>query len=816
LAKKRKSSKPSAPKSGRIKFDPENSPYFALKAFSLLLIGIVILFREFIFSDKILFSPDMMAAGIFFRSFYVNFVLEYGHVPLWNPHIFGGVPFVDAFHGDLFYPLSILKFVGSLFRMLSYNLIIHIFLAGVFAYLCARRFKLSKVASLLSGISYMFAGYLVSMIAPWHDGKIFVTSLFPLTILFVDRGFEKRPFLNFSLLGLVIGLIILTPHPQMAYFSLWAISSYALFKLIVLFRKKRSIRPLMRPALLTTYAVIIGLMLSAIQFYPGYHYTRNYSPRSDAKKGWEWAKSWSLHEEEAFSLLIPEFVGTNTNKAKTYYWGKNNFKDNSETVGIVCLFAALIGLFFYRKKESYFLGGLGLFALVYALGGTTPFFRIFFHLIPMVKSLRAPSMIMFLFSFSIAMLAGMGLQFVIDRGRQIKAAEGKRFKYLLFGVPSLMLLLALLFSAAGKQMINLWVSVFYSEAGSFMVQQGVSKLDMALANLPAIQSGAWLAFLFTALAAACIWLYQTARAGVYILIALLFIPVIDGIRFNKRFINVVDPAPYLSPNVLSEFFKKDTSEYRVQNFSQRSSTNLPYHGIEVVVGYHGNQLKWYDKLLGGPSLRNQANPRLLNLVGAKYIILPPNQRLPDSYLGDRPTPVVLDFSAGVVVRNDNAFPRVFLVDEYRVFDAVDDIYSEVIAGTDNLREVVYLEEYPGIGLSPDSMNTDSAWIIDYENDSVLVGLNCSRNHILVMTDNIYEAWHAYLDDRPAKLLRAYGSFRAVPVPAGTQNVLFKYESDRYTTGRLVTWLTSLYLLIAIGFCIVEPRRLRRQAATEHK
>jgi len=810
MAKKRKGSKPSAPKSGRIKFNPENQPYFALKAFGVLLIGIVILFREFIFSDNILFSPDMMNAGIFFRSFYVNFVLEYGHVPLWNPYIFGGLPFVDAFHGDLLYPLSILKFIGPLFRMLSYNLIIHIFLAGVFAYLCARQFKLSKVASLLSGISYMFAGYLVSMIAPWHDGKIFVTSLFPLTILFVDRGFEKRPFLNFSLLGLVIGLIILTPHPQMAYFSLWAISSYALFRLIVLFRKKRSIRPLIRPALLTTYAVVIGLMISAIQFYPGYYYTKNYSPRSDTKKGWEWATSWSLHEEEAFSLLIPEFVGTNTNKAKTYYWGKNYFKDNSETVGIVCLFAALIGLFFYRKKESYFLGGLGLFALIYALGGNTPFFQLFFHLIPMVKSLRAPSMIMFLFSFSIAMLAGMGLQFVIDRSRHMKTAEERRFRYLLIGLPSLMLLLALLFSAAGKQMIGLWTSLFYSEAATSMVQQGISKLDMAHANLPAIQSGAWLGFLFTALAAACIWLYQTAKAGTYILIALLFVPVIDGIRFNKRFINVVDPAPYLSPNVLSEFFKKDTSEYRVQNFSQRSSTNLPYHGIDVVVGYHGNQLKWYDKLLGGPSLRNQANSRLLNLVGAKYIILPPNQRLPESYLGDRPTPVVLDFSAGAVVRNDNAFPRVFLVDEYRLFDTVDDIYSEVIAGTDNLREVVYLEEYPGIGLSPDSLSTDSVWIIDYKNDSVLIGLQCTQNHILVMTDNIYEAWHAYLDGQPTKILRAYGSFRAVSVPAGTRNVLFKYESDRYTTGRLITWLTSLYLMIAIGFYIVALRLRKKQ------
>ena len=804
MTRKRKSATPSAQKTGHTGFNPETSRYFTPVAFGVLLIALVILFREFIFSDKIFHSGDMMRAGIFFRSFYVNFVMTHGSVPQWNPYIFGGLPFVEAFHGDLFYPLSFLKFFGSLFRSLSYNLILHIFLSGIFTYFCARQFKLSKVASLLSGISYMFAGYLVSLVAPWHDGKIFVTSLFPLTILFLDRGFEKKPFLNFSILGFIIGLIILTPHPQMAYFSLWAISFYSLFKLIILYRQKRSLKTVIRPAVLTTYAVVIGLLISAIQFYPGYYYTSHYSPRSESKRGWDWATSWSLHEEEAFSLLIPEFSGTNTQEEKTYYWGKNAFKDNSETVGIVCLFIALIGLFFYRRKEAYFMGGLALFALLYGRGATTPFFKLFFYLVPMVKSLRAPSMIMFLFSFSIAILAGMGLQYVIDHCRELRAGQSKGFRYLLAGIPALMLLLAVLFSVSGKGMLNLWTSLFYSNAASTMVQQGVSKLDVAYMNLPAIQSGAWLGFFFTALAGVCIWLYQTGKMGISILVALLAIPVVDGIRFNKRFISLADPSPYLSPNMLSEFFKRDTGKYRVQDFGQ-TPTNLPYHGIDLVVGYHGNQLKWYDKLLGGPGLRNQANPRLLNLVGTKYLILQSNQKLPDGYLGNRPTITVLSSSAGHVIRNDNAFPRAFLVDRYRTYDDADSIYPQVLNGADDLRQVVYLEEDPRIELFPDSLNSDSAWIVDYRNDSVLVGLTCSRNHILVLTDNYYEAWHAYVDGEQARVLRAYGSFRAVVVPAGTQNVLFKYRSQRYITGRLITWAASLYLLIVFGFCAVKQR-----------
>lgn len=805
MAKKKKTQKQSAARTPKVNFDPENSRYFTPIAFGVILIGIIILFKDFIFSNYVILSGDMLNAGVFFRSFYVNYVLEYGKMPMWNPYVFGGLPFVDAFHGDILYPLSSLKFFGSLFRMLTYNLIVHIFFSGVFMYLCARQFKLSKMASVMSGVSYMFAGYIVSLVSPWHDGKIFVTALFPLTILFVERGFKSRPFLNFSALGLIIGLIILTPHAQMAYFTLWSIALYTIFKLILLFREKKAIGALVKPGLLTTYAVLIGLLISAIQFYPGYIYTQDFSPRSDSKRGWEWATSWSLHEEEAFSLLIPEFVGTNTQNAKTYYWGKNAFKDNSETVGIVALFIALFGVFFSRRKESYFFGGLALLALIYGLGATTPIFRVFFHIIPMVKSLRAASMVMFVFSFSIALLAGMGLQYILDKSRAASGSLSKKFKYALFGLPVFMFLLAFLFSASGKGMLDLWTSIFYSEAPLMEIQPGVTKMTVAYANLPAIQSGAWFGFLFTAIAAACVWAYQSGKAGVYVLMIVLLIPMINGIRFNQRFISVSDPTPYLSENTLTRFFDNDTTKYRVMNLSQSTYNNLATHGVELVVGYHGNQLKWYDKLLGGPALKNQVNPRLLNLAGAKYLIFPQNQAMPENYMGDKPLTTALNFGRGTIAKNDNSFPRVYLVDEYKVYDSLDLIYNDVLFGTDDLREIVYLEKDPNINLTSDSSVTDSAWVLDYQLDSILIGLDCETDKILVMTDNYYDAWHAYIDGNPAEIYRAYGSFRAVVVPAGSSNVLFKYESSRYSTGKLVTLLTMLYLSLIFGFYLVKPR-----------
>jgi len=809
VKKKRAKKHPARP--ARRSFDFESSPWFAPVAFAVIFVALLVLFGGFIFSDKMLYGSDTIQAGVFFRSMLVDQVREHGSVPQWNPYIFCGMPYVEAFHGDIFYPLSVLKFFGSLYRMLGLNLVLHIFLAGLFMYLAARQFRLSKTAALMSGACYMFAGYLVSLVAPGHDGKIFVTTLFPLVVLFLEAGFDNhglRSFFLFSLLGLVLGVIILSPHPQMSYFTLWVVAAYSAFRIIRLFLQTGKVSAMLKPAVLTAYAVIIGLLISAIQFYPGYIYTSKFSPRADSKSGWEWATSWSLHEEEAMSLLIPEFAGTA--KKENPYWGKNYFKDNSEAVGIVTIFVALIGFLFYRRRESYFFGGLALFALIYALGATTPIFRLFYWLIPKVESLRAPSMIMFVFSFSAAMLAGMGLQWLRDsRSTRADNGKAKRFYYLLIGLPALLLLLAFVFSAGGRAALSGWCSLFYNEAATTPANQNMTKLDVAYLNLPAIQSGAWLAFVFSALATLFIWLYRSGRAGTFVLLAVVAIVVVDGVRFNRRFVDTVDPMDYWGLNPVTK--NQIADHYRVMNIQALSENLLPYHGIEVVMGYHGNQLRWYDDLLGGPGARNQLNPRLLNLASAGYILVPTSAQMPVGYFGEAPVTTVASFSQLRLLRNENALPRVFLTDQYRVLPDRSEIYPLILEGDDDLRQITYLEKEPSLPLDVDSAKGDSAWIESYGLDSVVVGVRCDGNKLLVLTDNYYDAWHVSVDGRPAELLRAYGAFRAVAVPAGTERVLFWYHSDRYVAGKTMTTSTLVYLaLVAAAYFVIERRRGRKK------
>jgi hypothetical protein len=566
------------------------------------------------------------------------------------------------------------------------------------------------------------------------------------------------------------------------------------------------------------YAILIAVLLSAIQFYPGYTYTTSFSPRADddSKSGWNWATSWSLHAEETMGLLLPEFAGVNSRDEGLYYWGKNAFKDNSESVSVVGLFIGVLGLIYSRRKVRWFFGGLALFALLYALGANTPAFYLFYQ-IPLVSSLRAPSMIMFLFAFSIAVLAGLGIQSLVEKPpeepKEAARKRERRFNYVLLGFPGLLFLLAFLFSASGSGMLKAWSSLFYADATAIN-QQGFSRLDIAVQTLPSIQGGAWISFLVVAAAAAWMWLYRNKKIPRWSLVLIAGVVLINGVRFNGRFVHAVDFDRTFQSTPVDQFLKAQPGHYRAMDLAQPNSDMLPFFGVSVPYGYHGNQLRWYDELAGGPALTSRFNARFLNLVGSKWLLMPANQSLPEGYFGPRPTDPVRTAGQTMIIRNDNALPRTYLADQYRVFDGYSEGIEQVLNGADDLRQVVYLEDEPSIALPPDTTANDTAWIADYGQEVVTIGIQTDANKLLVLTDTWFDAWQASVDGQPADVMRAYGAFRAVEIPAGAREVQFTFRSHRYLTGRWITWLTSLYVLGAVLGAVYLGRRRETETETE--
>jgi hypothetical protein len=216
------------------------SRWFPWGLAGVYLLVVLALFWEFVSSSLMLYGSDTMQAVVYFRHFYVEAVRS-GSFPEWSPYLFGGMPFVDAFHSDIFYPFSAIKFLLPLDRSRGWELVLHFWFGGLSMYAAARGWKLSRPSAALAGLAYMLAPYFVSMVHPGHDGKIYVTAWFPLGFLFLKRIWDESRTRDMALFALIVGVIILTPHVQMAYFALWGYAGYSIYRIVRCLREEKRI-----------------------------------------------------------------------------------------------------------------------------------------------------------------------------------------------------------------------------------------------------------------------------------------------------------------------------------------------------------------------------------------------------------------------------------------------------------------------------------------------------------------------------------------------------------------------------------------------
>ena len=123
--------------------EPRYPTWFATGIFSL---WIAILSLPML-AGRFLGTPfsDQYKAGYGFRAWAAAQWKELGEVPLWNPEIFGGMPFVAGMHGDIFYPTAWVRLALPTHIAMNLGFAVHYVLAGLFAYLLFRRLKISWV-----------------------------------------------------------------------------------------------------------------------------------------------------------------------------------------------------------------------------------------------------------------------------------------------------------------------------------------------------------------------------------------------------------------------------------------------------------------------------------------------------------------------------------------------------------------------------------------------------------------------------------------------------------------------------------------------
>src|ERR1019366_1797712 len=158
-------------------------------------------------------NSDQYKAGYAFREFAASYMKEHGGFPQWNPYLLGGMPYVAAMHGDIFYPTFLLRLILPTDVAMTWGMILHFFLCGLVTYWFMRgAARFSFFPALIGGAAYMMGGFVSSLPSAGHDGKIFVSALFPVALLVLTWAMRDGRRWAWGLFALVVGLTVLTPH----------------------------------------------------------------------------------------------------------------------------------------------------------------------------------------------------------------------------------------------------------------------------------------------------------------------------------------------------------------------------------------------------------------------------------------------------------------------------------------------------------------------------------------------------------------------------------------------------------------------------
>ena len=764
--------------------------YPNLIAFACLTLFVLILCAP-MFAGKTLLGPgsDQFSAGYPFTVFWNDYVRAQGAVPQWDPYIFGGLPYIAAPHGSTFHPIVLLRFILPPDLAINASFLIHLILAGFFAYLFFREYKLPWVAAVAGALAFQLTGQVASLVNSGHEGKVIVSGLLPLALWGLTRWIRAGRVSGAAILSISVGLAILSPQLQMAYYLMLCAGLFALY---LAFLDPEC--PAQRVAVLrlagSLGAVMLGGAIAAIQVLPFLQYIA-FSPRADqgVSSGWLHATSWAMPPEELIDTFLPQFSGL-----KDLYSGTNVFKGHTEYLGVVALILASIGVTQTapaRSRLRWAFVTLALFFLTFALAGATPFFRIWYAILPMISKARAHSMAFYIVAFAVAVWVAFGVERILER----RPTKGLVAWMVGLGV-------VLLFGLSGA-----WSNLARSFADP-------AKIENIAANRDALLWGTLRVVAFGAAVLGLIWAWGQGRVRAVPFAALLFGLIgLDLYTIDRQFFVYAPRARELfAPDAITEQIRKTPLPYRVFDTGVYGASVLMSYGIPQVLGYHGTEVAAYDELLGGKNAwRNLRYPPLFRLLAIRYVIFGDSVNLPGYHRVLGPIPNTFG-ARSYLYEADNPPPYVRVVPAAIKGEADRIIPTLIDPRLDYDRVVLFTPDEPVNPLPVDSMPPPSpskAQVTAWEPGRMSIALDPvpPKPSYVLVSENWYLDWHATVDGADAQVLKGDQTFITVPVPAGARRVELVYRSSRYGTGKLMSILATL---IVLG-CLAGPPLTKRFA-----
>ncbi len=363
-------------------------------------------FHEAVRGDIVLLQGDGWTGNLGLRILTAK-LLTQATLPLWNPYTFGGMPLLADLSAGVLYPANWLFVWLPPGLALNLAVITTFHLALIGTYLYVRCLGCGRLSALVSGSCYAFGGYMVMSLG--QSQNIAAAAWLPWILLAVEKLYLQLSWSWLALGASFVTLQFFAGMPQLSFYTLLTAGAYFLFCLFA----RKPVAPRWQFVLGLGLLGLCALLMTAIQLLPA----RELQQASGrAALGYEAFAEFSFPLKQIGALVIPFLYGGATMPPyHMSYSGEAGLFVTCGYVGLLALMLALVAVSGARREKLvWFWSAAALTALLLAFGSYLPFQlnELLFKL-PVYGLFRAAYRHLFEFTFALAVLAGLGLDWLM-------------------------------------------------------------------------------------------------------------------------------------------------------------------------------------------------------------------------------------------------------------------------------------------------------------------------------------------------------------------------------------------------------------------
>lgn len=700
-------------------------------------------------------------------------------LPLWNPYNGSGMPLLATMHSGLLNPFSLFFVIFPPAFAWSFHIITQLILLCLFTYLYCRSLGMKLVSSLFTITILSLSGFVTVRLV--FGDYIYTLAGLPLVLYLIESIVKQPKSKKIFFITPGILFILLSGAPQIILYVLLIIIIYTIIRV-------KNLKVL----LLFLLQFILGFGLAALQLLPTLELYHNASITTNSSSFI--FNRFLLPFSHLITIIIPNYFG---NQGIYNYWGSGDYIETITAIGSIPCFLAFFYLFIKDEKRKV-IKQFYLFAFCLSIISTLNWAgsRFLFTLPIPILSTGIPSRIFIISTFSISILAGLGFDKLVTEKYSLRTILLKIFPYLLIMV--IITISSLL--------------LFYLNTPCPTHIADIQCYKVALRNT-VIEDIIF--FIFITLFVISFIKNKTLTKTIQIM---LFVLILTGGIYNaNKFLPFSNKETFTPKNELINYLQKYTLDGRVFGFDEANIKTdfatlfhfydpdyydplyIKRYGELVAYAKNGNVLRSdveIDQSKNIPQELQAKRTRLLTLLSVKYLIYKQTKSA-DS----KPVHPIWQNNEWYVEKNNLALPRFFLVNNYFVLASDNKTLETLFSPTFNPQTTVLLQKELPRPINKTNNSKGTVKLQAYGENSVTITSSTDSDQLLVLTDNYYPGWKAYVDNKNTEVYRANYTFRAVVVPRGDHIVTFSYQPYSLQFGLLIS-ITSLIIYFLSSWIVL--------------